>query len=181
MTAAHCIRGHSNDSEFQIMLGQSDLNAESPTNYQQVIEISHVEPHPDYDNVSAYYDIGLIFTEEDIEFNIVTQPLCLSDQTHSDTIFLNDKSVYLAGWGRGNPLKKHRDESTLRQIQLTVFNQDYCYDKYDISGGSDASKQRKKFLPDKFTEQNICAGSLVRLAQTLFLIMITVTRIQSEI
>ena len=52
------------------MLGQSDLNAENPTNYQQVIDISHVEPHPDYDNVSAYYDIGLIFTQEDIEFKI---------------------------------------------------------------------------------------------------------------
>ena len=53
-----------------------------------------------------------------------------------------------------------RSELTLRDITLTLFGQKYCYEKYDITGG-DVGKKRQEFLPDKFTDQVICAGSNV--------------------
>ena len=68
----------------------------------------------------------------------------------------------MAGWGQvTDQANARRDELTLRQIQLTVFDQNYCYDKYDFSGNSEDAKVRQKFLPNMFSEQLLCAGSMV--------------------
>ena len=66
----------------------------------------------------------------------------------------------LAGWGQTQK-NNVRSELTLRHIYLTLFDKNYCYKKYEITGG-DAGKRRQEFLPDMFTNEVICAGSKVR-------------------
>ena len=73
----------------------------------------------------------------------------------------------MAGWGQVTGSR--RDELTLRQIQLTVFDQKYCYDKYHISGSSEDAQLRQKFLPNMFSKQQICAGSMVSFLLWAFL------------
>ena len=51
MTAAHCLRNH--NSNFQILLGQSNLNSETFGQYRQLVSVSRVEQHPKYDNKSG--------------------------------------------------------------------------------------------------------------------------------
>ena len=73
-----------------------------------------VELHPRYDNVSSYYDIGIIYTDKDINFNEDVMPICLSNQPNSDVNFLASKSVHMAGWGRV------ADQSNVKRNELTL-------------------------------------------------------------
>ena len=64
MTAAHCLRNH--NSNFQILLGQSHLNSETFGQYRQLVSISRVEQHPEYDNKA-----GKLLKDLDIYENVV--------------------------------------------------------------------------------------------------------------
>jgi hypothetical protein len=78
-----------------------------------------VELHPKYDNVSSYFDIGIISTDKDIIFNEDVRPICLSNQANSDVNFLTSKSVHMAGWGRvTDQSNARRNELTLRQKHM---------------------------------------------------------------
>ena len=161
MTAAHCLRNH--NSNYQVLLGQSHLNSETFGKYRQLVSISRVEQHPKYDNTSGYFDVGLIHTAEPIEFTEAVKPLCLPPKSFQITSGLSTK---LAGWGQTQK-NNVRTELTLRHIYLTLFDKNYCYEKYEITGG-DAGKKRQKFLPDMFTDQVICAGSDVSSSFSVF-------------
>ena len=105
---------------------------------------------------TGYFDVGLIHTAEPIEFTEAVKPLCLPPKSFQITSALSTK---LAGWGQTQK-NNVRSELTLRHITLTLFDKNYCYKKYEITGG-DAGIERQKFLPDMFTDQVICAGSNV--------------------
>ena len=64
MTAAHCLRDH--NSNFQLLLGQSHLNSETFGKYRQLVSISRVEQHPEYDNKA-----GKLLKDLDIYENVV--------------------------------------------------------------------------------------------------------------
>ena len=105
---------------------------------------------------TGYFDVGLIHTTEPIEFTEAVKPLRLPPKSFQITSGLSTK---LAGWGQTQK-NNVRSELTLRHIYLTLFDKNYCYKKYEITGG-DAGKRRQEFLPDMFTHQVICAGSNV--------------------
>ena len=98
----------------------------------------------------------MIHTTEPIEFTDAVQPLSLPPKSFQITSGLSTK---LAGWGQTQK-NNVRSELTLRHIYLTLFDKNYCYKKYEITGG-DAGKKRQEFLPEFFTNQVICAGSNV--------------------
>ena len=98
----------------------------------------------------------MIHTTEPIEFTEAVQPLRLPPKSYHFTRGLTTK---LAGWGQTQK-NNVRSELTLRHITLTLFDKNYCYEKYEITGG-DAGKKRQEFLPDMFTDRVICAGSIV--------------------
>ena len=65
LTAAHCLRNH-NSKDFQVLLGQSHLNSETFGQYRQLVSISRVEQHPEYDNKA-----GKLLKDLDIYENVV--------------------------------------------------------------------------------------------------------------
>ena len=158
MTAAHCLKTH--EGKRQVLLGQSVLNSDSWEVSRQVLNIERVEPHPKYNNISAYYDIGLIYTTEDITFNEAAQPVCLPTLPSQNPDHLDGNLAILAGWGQESE-DGNRERTTLRRLPLAVFSNETCHQKYDLRGGSDAARKRKIFLPDMFTNQMMCAGSSV--------------------
>jgi hypothetical protein len=97
----------------------SPCDPEFTTTYNMFFQAEiflQVELHPKYDNVSSYYDIGLIYTDKDINFNSDGKPICLSHQPNPDVNFLASKSVHMAGWGRvTDQSNARRNELTLRQ------------------------------------------------------------------
>ena len=158
MTAAHCLKTH--ESKRKVLLGQSVLDSETFEITRQLLNIARVEQHPKYNNETAYFDIGLIYTSEEIEFNEAVQPICLPTRPSQNPDNLDGNLAILAGWGQES-VNGNRKKSTLRRIPLAIFSQEQCHHKYDLRGNADDAKARAKFLPNMFTSQTICAGSSV--------------------
>ena len=128
LTAAHCFKKR-DLTNFQVLLGQSNLNSQLEQSTRQLIDISKVEQHPKYDNVSCYFDIGLIYTAKPIVFNDAVKPLCLPEK-RSD--IMHGLSTSLAGWGATS--ERNRKELILRDINLAIYSKEKCNKKYDITG-----------------------------------------------
>ena len=146
-------------STKQVLLGQSDLNDKTWSANRQEVNIKNVTIHEKYDGSSAYFDIAIIFTEEAIAFNDAVRPICLPNQPFEHNEFLK-KHCGLAGWGQKPELDKDNVKLSFRHLQ--IYGQDTCDKKYDIQGESKIAQDRKKMLPNLFTDQIICAGSKVR-------------------
>ena len=157
MTAAHCIRSH--ESKRKVLVGQSVLDSERFEITRQLLNINKVEQHPEYDNETAYFDIGLIYTSEEIKFNEAVQPICLPTTPSQNSNDLDGNLALLAGWGQ----ESVNGMLSLRRIPLAIFSQEQCHRKYDLRGNADDAKKRAEILPDMFTSQTICAGSSVSL------------------
>ena len=160
MTAAHCIRSH--ESKRKVLVGQSVLNSDTFETSRQLLNIDRVEQHPKYTNKTAYYDIGLIFTSEEIEFTEAVQPICLPLLPSQNSENYEGNLALLAGWGQESE-DGSREKVSLRRLPLAIFSQEQCHIKYDLTGRSDDARARADFLPDMFTNQTICAGSSVSL------------------
>ena len=155
-------------------MGQSDITSDIWSENRQVIDIEKVEMHKKYDGTAAYFDIGIIFTEEDIEFNDEAKPICFSDKPFEPEQ-LRSKECGMVGWGNHGDSKKGNDNFQLSFSHLQVYNQETCNEKYDIQGKSSIAQDRKKMLPHLFTQETFCAGSNVR-----FLAIISIPEIISR-
>ena len=162
MTAAHCLRSNGtvrpDPAKNQIYLGLSDLNGEMDGQHSQLLNITRVQQHPNYNNVASYFDIGLIHTETEIKFTKLTKPLPLPKAPHTKIDAKAGRSVDLAGWGWTDPDSSKRKELKLRHETITVFSKEKCNGKYNVTGGDDGPK-REKFLPDLFNNTVLCAGA----------------------
>ena len=137
-------------------MGQSDLNDEEWGENGQQIDIKDFKPHENYDNTSAYFDIGIIYTAKDINFTDDTKPICFSDQPFKPEQLLK-KNFGLVGWK-----KDLKNNFKLSSRHLQVYNQETCNEKYDIQEESTIAQERKKKLPNLLTQATFCAGSNVR-------------------
>ena len=159
--AGHCFK-YFPQMKKQVLLGQTELNSEDWSATRILINIRNVTAHPNYNNKSAYCDIGIIYTDEDIIFNNAIQPILLSDKPAENIDFLlnKEREVGLAGWA--DPSKTKTKETKLKYTPLTIYSNDYCDDKYHINGDAKIADERKTMLPIFATGQTICAGSSVR-------------------
>jgi len=160
LTAAHCLRKFDQEKNI-VTVGANDLNSEDWSSHRQEMSISHVISHPDYDDITAYFDVAIIHTVDDIEFDNESgvKPACLSNETFKTTDFLRNENreTYLAAWGG----KTKTEPSEISMSSLNLFPEESCDTKYDISGKSKVAKNREKFLPNRFNSTVICAGSTV--------------------
>ena len=92
LTAAHCLRKFDQEKNI-VIVGADDLNSDTGSSYRQEMSISHVISHPDYDDVTAYFDVAIIHTVEDIDFDneFGVKPACLSNLTFETTDFLHNE------------------------------------------------------------------------------------------
>ena len=90
LTAAHCLKKF-DQKENSVIVGENDLNSDTGSISRQEMSISHVIRHPDYDNVTAYFDVAIIHTVEDIDLDDGVKPACLSNQTFKTTDFLENE------------------------------------------------------------------------------------------
>ena len=161
MTAAHCLRTH--ESKRQVLVGQSVLKSDTFETTRQLLNIAKVEQHPKYNDYIAYFDIGLIYTTEEIQFNEAVQPVCLPTAPSQNSDDLDGNIAVVAGWGKESE-DAINAKGILRRISLAVFSYETCHQKYDLTGNSDDARERKIFLPEMFTDPMLCAGSTVILS-----------------
>ena len=163
MISAHCLRSH--DANRQLLLGQSELNGEIWSPNRQLVNISAVIMHPSYNNVTAYFDIGKIYTAKAIKFNKAVQPIHLYDQPFENNAFATKFREYgIAGWGLESPQLNTKSDlkPKLRYSHLLPYSNKYCDNLYRISGTGNDAKERERFLPNLMTLQTFCAGSAIQ-------------------
>ena len=92
LTAAHCLRKFDPEENI-VTVGANDLNSDDWSSHRQEMSISHVISHPDYDGTTAYFDVAIIHTVDDIDFDNESgvKPACLSNETFKTTDFLRNE------------------------------------------------------------------------------------------
>jgi V8-like Glu-specific endopeptidase len=125
LTAAHVVY---NDyaSNFQALVGYHDVASYVDTKYSRRYGIEEIVIHNYYDPNTNSYDIALLRTSTDIQFNYGVGPACLPvDTTSQQNRFrLANNYVTVAGWGSqtfGGPAA-----TRLRKVDLLVLGERVC-------------------------------------------------------
>ena len=95
LTATFCIDDLPENN--QIIVGNYDLN-DTFTKHHQLLNINRTFFHPDFDNVTVYYDIAIIKTNEVIQFTDAVKPICLPYKPSADENFRKNLAVDIVGW-----------------------------------------------------------------------------------
>jgi len=83
------------------------------------LEILNSTVHPDFDTVSAYYDVALLLTKK-VTFSRFIRPICLPDFSSDDIHKYDDKHVELIGWGKNRTYGKISEK--LQRVSLRIYS-----------------------------------------------------------
>ena len=153
LTAAHCFDNVKIESLI-LIFGSDDLRDENQF-YQVEREISETFVHPDYDPRYHYFDIALIKTDIELDFNAGIYPVCLPQKASINVDNRRGNAVTLTGYGAES--RENPSNQKLRFAQLTVYSQAFCNGRYS-SAGSEFERIIQETLPQKFQPNILCAG-----------------------
>ncbi|XP_037950618.1 venom protease-like [Teleopsis dalmanni] len=146
LTAAHCFEFDYGDVN-RVRLGELDFDKTNDDAQPEDFKVARYIAHPDYDEDSAFNDIGLVELAKSVIFSEYKLPACLpitSGDKYSNFIAVGWGSIAFATLGPGYLLK----------VGLERFPSNAC----DI-GARDSDIDR---LKDGFhSDSQICAGSKV--------------------
>lgn len=144
LTAAHCFVGWDESaSTYEIVAGA--YNKVEKASHQKTYYLESITCHEEY-RVSSrqiIYDLCLLKTTEDIEFNEYVWPICLPDDLPPPNDGTYDRNCTVAGWG---DTRFTGDEKILNEVDVPVLTYDTCVEWYEA----------ENILID--TEQHVCAG-----------------------
>ena len=126
LTATFCIDDLTDYN--QIIVGKYDLN-DNNTKYQQLLNINRTFFHPDFDNVTVYYDIAIIQTNEVIQFTDAVQPICLPYEPSADENFRKNLAVDIVGWSWEE--EKIEEFKNLGKKKYISEYEEHDYDEYE--------------------------------------------------
>lgn len=93
ITSAHCTSEKMLHNQSDLLIGVGKNSFQSKADILKMHRAEHIVMHPKYVG-DKMYDISLIKTEEDIEFNAQTQPVKLSKEWIDEKI-----GAAISGWG----------------------------------------------------------------------------------
>ena len=134
VTAAHCFRhaGQGFQKDSKIRVGDQILNDQSDDIDAQTHEISAIIGHPDYFGFEPDYDIAIILTKTEIEFNTKVQPIKILDPKNFNVSLGSDRSAMFAGWGMFDSTLETSDP--LREAKFEVLDPVECESHYNYTG-----------------------------------------------
>ena len=122
-------------------------------------KVADFKIHSEYDQKTAYFDVGLIQLKTAITFRNNIWPICLDKYATSNTdLYIGDKTLSVIGYG---PLLNVNDpEPLLRNLKVTGFTFAACQDKYSAIPKSDERYDDiAAALPNLFQNPTVfCAG-----------------------
>lgn len=95
LTAAHCLIGMQPD-DILVVAGEFDRKERSDN--EQRIPVYKIYMHPQYDDRSLHFDMGLIKLKFPIEATACVGTVCLPDEDRSDA--RPSMECWITGWGR---------------------------------------------------------------------------------
>jgi len=128
LSAGHCFFGATNPDEWTIVLGEFDDTIDD--GWEQVMEVSQIFLHPNYDDNNIDFDFTLIKLAQPVELNDHVAPACFpgpeDDLTNN---FPPGRDCILSGWGSINP---EGDEwgPVLKQEYAALWSNEECDQTY---------------------------------------------------
>lgn len=122
LTAAHCIK-NVDASKWKLLVGS--VEKDQGTSYKIESFITHPEYIADVFAISAF-DIALIKTSQNIEFNEFVQPTSISEE-----IVTEGTKAVVAGWGVINDAGDA--PKSLMFLNVTVDNDDLCQNYFNFN------------------------------------------------
>ena len=140
ITAAHCL-AYVNDKMFiehpsipsntklLIRAGNEYLNTPEPgDHYARTYEADAFKMHPKYN--SQNFDVALVATNQTIEFNKLTKPICMPESSLESGQKRWGHGVRFTGWGFDDDIGIQRTYDNLKDTAMNVFYPEYCSDFY---------------------------------------------------
>ncbi|KAK3882486.1 hypothetical protein Pcinc_013129 [Petrolisthes cinctipes] len=151
LTAAHCVL-QPDKPTVTVRLGELDFSRENEENSRPVdYAVDQIIVHPDYQHTTVirYNDVALIRTKEEIQFNEIVYPYCISDDRPPP-----NTKVTGAGFGliNGTTLATH-----LQEAELDLMDTTQCQNQY-LAHDHTARQLREKY-PDLLVNRDIICAS----------------------
>jgi hypothetical protein len=144
LTAAHCFVGwDESPSTYEVVAGA--YNKVEKTDKQKTYFLESITCHESY-RVSSrqiIYDVCLLKTVEDMDFNEYVWPICVPDDLPPPNDGTFDRNCTVAGWG---DTRFTGDEKILNEVDVPVLTYETCVDWYEA----------ENILIDPI--QHVCAG-----------------------
>ena len=118
---------------------------------QQLLYIKRTFLHPDFDNVTIYYDIAIIETNEVIQFSNTVMPICLPAKPSKDENLRKNLTVDIVGWS----FEEEKIKETIEEDEPEYEFHDYEFEINDNSFQSDLQHVRLKVFGKEKCNQNI--------------------------
>ena len=144
LTAAHCFVGwDESPTTYEVVVGA--YNKVEKSSHQKTYLLEDITCHESYKVSSRQiiYDVCILKTAEDIEFNRYVWPICLPDGLEPPNDGTYDRLCTVAGWG---DTRFTGDEKILNEVDVPVLTYDTCVDWYEA----------ENILIDE--RQHVCAG-----------------------
>lgn len=144
LTAAHCFVGwDESPTTYEVVVGA--YNKVEKSEKQKTYLLEDITCHESYKVSSRQiiYDVCILKTAEDIEFNRYVWPICLPDNLPPPNDGNYNQNCTVAGWG---DTRFTGDEKILNEVDVPVLTHETCTDWYEA----------ENILIDK--EQHVCAG-----------------------
>ena len=139
ITAAHCL-ALVNDKMFiehpdipsntklLIRAGDEYLNTPEPgDHYARTYEADAYKIHPKYN--SQNFDVALVATNQTIEFNKLTKPICMPESSSESGQNRWGNAGRFNGWGLDDDFEIRINDS-LKDLTMQVLHPKYCSDFY---------------------------------------------------
>ncbi len=98
-------------------IGDSDHGSTADDTFVTILDILKIFIHPDYNGITAYYDVAIIVTDI-VTFSRRISPICLPEFPSENPDKYENDQVELIGWGQEN---LHGNSSPqLKRISLKI-------------------------------------------------------------
>lgn len=122
LTAAHCLNSNIDVSKMVVTLGSHTLEDRYQTSNVQV-ESLHL--HPEYNPAGEINDIALIRLRDRVIFNDIVRPICLTDSTEYEHLFVTGWGLVSNGYNPYSGVMLH-DSEVLREVEVSKVDMSTC-------------------------------------------------------
>ncbi|XP_026182640.1 ovochymase-1 isoform X2 [Mastacembelus armatus] len=134
ISAAHCFRRYNKASFWTVLAGKHDLDHPHEPE-QQLVGVSKVISHPDYNTRTKENDVALLMLQQPLVFNKFVRPIDIWMSPLPEFI-----TCTVTGWGSTRENGPHVNR--LQEVNVTVLPPDVC----------------KQMYSGKITSSMFCAG-----------------------
>lgn len=155
VTVAHCISGSVSPRYSRVIAGVSSINEKTVKFINKwygngsgsVKSVDSLHPHPYYDDLRTYNDVGLIKLKFGLKFNDNVRPICLPKP---EMCLKTGSKVTITGWGATKCKGKKCDDIAvkLQGAVIPVYSSDKCKKRYS------SEKRAGKY----YSQVQTCAG-----------------------